>query len=130
MKKIFTLILCLMMTVSLIGCSNKKNEAVATVNGETITLGNYEKLLALNKLSMESYYGSDIWSKEVEDGKTYKDTLKDMVLQTMISSEVVYQQAKKDKILPTDEQVQEQIDSFNEQVKNDKEYQNKLKKME
>ena len=52
-----------------------------------------------------------------------------MVLQTMISSEVVYQQAKKDKILPTDEQVQEQIDSFNEQVKNDKEYQNKLKKM-
>ena len=47
MKKIFTLILCLMMTVSLIGCSNKKNEAVATVNGETITLGNYEKLLAL-----------------------------------------------------------------------------------
>ena len=42
-----------MMTVSLIGCSNKKNEAVATVNGETITLGNYEKLLALNKLSME-----------------------------------------------------------------------------
>ena len=129
MKKIFTLILCLMMTVSLIGCSNKKNEAVATVNGETITLGNYEKLLALNKLSMESYYGSDIWSKEVEDGKTYKDTLKDMVLQTMISSEVVYQQAKKDKILPTDEQVQEQIDSFNEQVKNDKEYQNKLKKM-
>ena len=129
MKKIFTLILCLMMTVSLLGCSNKKNEAVATVNGETITLGNYEKLLALNKLSMESYYGSDIWSKEVEDGKTYKDTLKDMVLQTMISSEVVYQQAKKDKILPTDEQVQEQIDSFNEQVKNDKEYQNKLKKM-
>ena len=129
MKKIFTLILCLMMTVSLIGCSNKKNEAVATVNGETITLGNYEKLLALNKLSMESYYGSDIWSKEVEDGKTYKDTLKYMVLQTMISSEVVYQQAKKDKILPTDEQVQEQIDSFNEQVKNDKEYQNKLKKM-
>ena len=79
MKKIFTLILCLMMTVSLIGCSNKKNEAVATVNGETITLGNYEKLLALNKLSMESYYGSDIWSKEVEDGKTYKDTLKDML---------------------------------------------------
>ena len=52
MKKIFTLILCLMMTVSLIGCSNKKNEAVATVNGETITLGNYEKLLALNKLSI------------------------------------------------------------------------------
>ena len=39
MKKIFTLILCLMMTVSLIGCSAEK-KAVATVNGQDITLGN------------------------------------------------------------------------------------------
>ena len=58
-----------MMTVSLVGCSSK-NKAVATVNGQDITLGNYEKLLALNKSSMESYYGSDIWSQEIEDGKT------------------------------------------------------------
>ena len=57
---------------------------------QDITLGNYEKLLALNKSSMEAYYGSDIWSTEVEDGKTYKDTLKDMVLESMITSEVIY----------------------------------------
>ena len=40
-----------------------------------------------------------------------------MVLEAMISSEVVYQQAEKEKVAPTDEQVQEQIDSFNEQYK-------------
>lgn len=128
MKKIFTLILCLMMTVSLVGCSSK-NKAVAIVNGQDITLGNYEKLLALNKSSMESYYGSDIWSQEIEDGKTYEDMIKDMVLETMIGSEVIYQQAEKDKVLPTDEQVQEQIDSFNESIKDDTDYQKELKNM-
>lgn len=128
MKKIFTLILCLMMTVSLVGCSSK-NKAVAIVNGQDIILGNYEKLLALNKSSMESYYGSDIWSQEIEDGKTYEDMIKDMVLETMIGSEVIYQQAEKDKVLPTDEQVQEQIDSFNESIKDDTDYQKELKNM-
>lgn len=128
MKKIFTLILCLMMTMSLIGCSADK-KAVATVNGQDITLGNYEKLLALNKSSMESYYGSDIWSTEIEKGKTYEDTLRDMVLQTMIGSEVIYQQAKKEKVAPTDKQIQEQIDSFNETTKDDADYQAELKKM-
>lgn len=128
MKKIFTLVLCLMMTVSLIGCSSDK-KAVAIVNGQDITLGNYEKLLALNKSSMEAYYGSDIWSTEIEEGKTYEDTLRDMVLQTMIGSEVVYQQAEKDKVAPTEKQIQEQIDSFNESIKDDTDYQAELKKM-
>lgn len=128
MKKIFTLILCLMMTVSLVGCSTA-NKVVATVNGQDITLGNYEKLLALNKSSMESYYGSEIWSTEIEDGKTYEDALRDMVLQTMIGSEVIYQQAEKEKVAPTDKQVQEQIDSFNESIKDDTEYQAEIKKM-
>lgn len=128
MKKIFTFILCLMMTISLIGCSADK-KAVAIVNGQNITLENYQKLLYLNKSSMESYYGSDIWSKKMEDGKTYSDTLKEMVLQTMIGSEVIYQQAEKDKVIPTDKQVQDQINSFNESTKNNSEYQEQLKKM-
>ena len=128
MKKIFTLVLCLMMTVSLIGCSSDR-KAVAIVNGQDITLGNYEKLLALNKSSMEAYYGSEIWSTEIEEGKTYEETLRDMVLETMIGSEVVYQQAEKDKVAPTEEQIQEQIDSFNESIKDDTDYQAELKKM-
>ncbi len=128
MKKIFTFILCLMMTISLIGCSADK-KAVAIVNGQNITLENYQKLLYLNKSSMESYYGSDIWSKKMEDGKTYSDTLKEMVLQTMIGSEVIYQQAEKDKVIPTDKQVQDQINSFNQSTKNNSEYQEQLKKM-
>lgn len=128
MKKILTLILSLMMTMSLIGCS-KEDKAVAVVNEKDITLGNYEKLLALNKSSMESYYGSDIWSTEVEEGKTYEDTLKDMVADSMVASEVIYQESEKEKVAPTDKEVQEQIDSFNESVKDDTEYKEQLKTM-
>lgn len=126
MKKIFTLILSIMMTVSLVGCSSK-NKAVATVNEQDITLGDYEKLLALNKLTMESYYGSDIWSTEIEEGKTYEDTLKEMVIESMTTSEVIYQQAEKQKVAPTEEEIQKQIDTFNESIKEDEEYQKSLK---
>ena len=129
MKKIVSLILSMIMVLSLVGCSNNGEETVATVNGETITLGNYEKLLALNKTSMETYYGSEIWSTEIEKGKTYEDTLKDMVIESMTTSEVLYQEAKKQNVLPTDEEVQKEIDSFNESIKDDTEYQEELKKM-
>ncbi len=129
MKKIVSLILSMIMTLSLVGCSSNGDETVATVNGQTITLGNYEKLLALNKTSMEAYYGSEIWSTEIEEGKTYEDTLKEMVIESMTTSEVLYQEAKKQNILPTDEEVQEEIDSFNESIKDDTEYQEELKKM-
>lgn len=125
MKKIIALILSLVVTLSLIGCIQDKT--VATVNESEITLGNYEKLLALNKLTMESYYGSDVWSTEIEEGKTYEDTLKEMVIDSMTTSEVIYQEAEKQKVAPTDEQIQEQIESFNESIKDDEDYQKQLK---
>lgn len=128
MKKILTLALVLVMTMSLIGCSSQ-NKTVATVNEQEITLGNYEKLLALNKSSMELYYGSEIWSTEIEEGKTYEDMLKDMVIETMIRSEVIYEQAKKEGVEPTEKEIQQQVDSFNEDTKDDTEYKDQLKKI-
>ncbi|MCC3864335.1 peptidylprolyl isomerase [Terrisporobacter petrolearius] len=128
MKKIFTFILCLMMTISLIGCSADK-KAVAIVNGQNITLGNYEKELALYKSSMGASPDESYWKTKNEKGQTYEDEFKDTILDIMISSEVIYQQAEKDKVIPADKQVQDQINSFNESTKNNSEYQEQLKKM-
>ncbi len=127
MGKILSLILSLMVTISLVGCSS--NKVVATVNGTDIILGNYEKTLALNKSSMELYYGSEIWSQEIEEGKTYEDSLKEMVLESMITSEVIYQKAEKEGIAPTDKELQEEIDTFKEKIKNDDAYQKQLKEI-
>ncbi|MEG0180434.1 MAG: peptidylprolyl isomerase [Terrisporobacter sp.] len=119
MKKILTLCLSLVMTMSLIGCS-KENKAVAVVNEKDITLGNYEIVLALNKSSMQSYSAGNMdWTAEIEDGKTYEDKVREIALDSMVTSEVIYQEAEKQKLLPTDKEVQDQIDSFNESIKSD-----------
>ena len=129
MKKILSLILSLIITVSLVGCSS--NKAVATVNGENITLGNYEKVLALNKSFMEQNYGysNEIWSTEMEKGKTYEDVLKDTVLESMAISEVIYQEAKKQGIEPTKDEVQKEINNFKEKIKNNEQYKKDNKEM-
>lgn len=129
MKKILSLILSLIITVSLVGCSS--NKAVATVNGENITLGNYEKVLSLNKSFMEQNYGysNEIWSTEMEKGKTYEDVLKDTVLESMAISEVIYQEAKKQGIEPTKDEVQKEINNFKEKIKNNEQYKKDNKEM-
>ena len=126
MKKILALALSLVMCISLVGCGNS-NKAVVTVNGQEISVGNYEKILALNKSTMEAYYGSEIWSEEVEEGLTYEDTLKEMVLASMVTAEVIYLEAEKEGVAPTDEEVQEEIANFNESIVDDTDYQEQLK---
>ncbi|MGM9531101.1 peptidylprolyl isomerase [Intestinibacter sp.] len=131
MKKLMTLALTLILGISMIGCSSK---SVATVNGEGIPLEYYKTYVNWTKLSYESYgYTSSVWETEMEDGttssssedskssekKTYWDSFKESILQSMEQSEVIYQKAKEVDVLPTDEEVQEAVDSFNESVNSD-----------
>lgn len=128
MKKVFTFILCLMMTVSLIGCSTNK-KSVATVNGQDISLENYEKEVVLYKSSMGTSADESYWKTKNQKGQTHEDEFKNAILDIMISSEVIYQQAEKDKVAPSDDEIQKQIDNFNEGAKNNEEYKTELEKM-
>lgn len=129
MKKIVTLLLALTMTISLIGCS-KEDKSVAIVNGKEITLGDYEVVLALNKSSMDSYSGGAMdWTAKIEGDETYEDKIREIALDSMINSEVIYQQAEKEKLLATDKEVQEQVDSFNESIKDDESAKKEFKAM-
>lgn len=131
MKKLMTLALTLILGISMIGCSSK---SVATVNGEGIPLEYFKTYVNWTKLSYESYgYTSSVWETEMEDGttssssednkssekKTYWDSFKESILESMEQSEVIYQKAKEVDVLPTDEEVQEAVDSFNESVNGD-----------
>lgn len=129
MKKILTLCISVMMAVSVIGCSNK-DKVVAVVNDKEITLGNYEVVLALNKSSMDSYSGGAMdWSAKIEGDQTYGDKIREIAIESMINSEVMYQQAEKDKLLPEEKEVQEQIDGFNESIKSDENAKKEFKNM-
>lgn len=131
MKKLMTLVLTLVLGISMIGCSSK---SVATVNGEGIPVEYFKTYVNWTKLSYESYgYTSSVWETEMEDAttssssedsessekKTYWDSFKESILDSMEQSEVVYQKAKEVDALPTDEEVQEAVDNFNDSLGED-----------
>lgn len=130
LKKIGTLLLSVILGIGMIGCSSTdKNENIATVNGNGITLGNYEKVLELNKQSIEMYYGESIWDQEVEEGVKYKDTFKEMVLDQMVYTEAIYEAAKKENLLPTEEEVNNEIKDFKAQLEENEDYKKQLDKI-
>ena len=129
-RKIISISASLMLILSLTGCSGtKNNDSVATVNDSSIGVSKYIQALKLNKSAIESMYGTSIWDSEVEKGKKYSDFFKDTVLEQMINTEVIYQQAKKDNLLPSEEEVNKQFKEFQKEVKDDKIYKQNMKKL-
>ena len=131
MKKRLAIILSSLLCISSVGCSSKLNstDVVATVNGNDITVKQFQSTLALYKQSLESMYGSTIWDTEVEEGVKYKDKFKDIMLDQMIDIEAVCEQARKEKLVPTKEEVDKAFDDLKKNIDADKEYKNELKEM-
>ena len=67
-----------------------------------------------------------IWDTEVEEGVKYKDKFKDIMLNQMIDIEVVYQQAKKEKLAPSEEEVDKALEELKKNIDTDEEYKKKL----
>lgn len=131
MKKIISLILSSLLCISAVGCSSKVNDSdvVASVNGTDITVKEFKSTLALYKQSLESMYGTTIWDTEVEDGVKYKDKFKDIMLDQMIDMEAVCQQAEKEKLVPTTEEVDEAFEELKKSIDEDEEYKKQLEEL-
>ena len=129
MNKIITLILSSLLCISAVGCSSKvnDNDVVVSVNGKNITAKQFESTLDLYKESVELMYGSTIWDNEVEEGVKYRDKFKEIMLDQMIDIEAVCQQAKKDNLVPTKEEVDKAFEEFKKSIDEDEEYKKKLK---
>lgn len=128
MNKIITLILSSLLCISAVGCSSKVNDddVVVSVNGKNITAKQFESTLALYKESFELMYGSSIWDTEVEDGVKYRDKFKETMLDQMIDIEVVCQQAEKDNLVPTKEEVDKAFKELKKSIDEDEEYKKTL----
>ena len=60
--------LTLVLSVSLMGCTKKAEDQVAAkVNDRVITVGEFNKNVALIKKIFEAQSGSDIWTKDAGD---------------------------------------------------------------
>lgn len=130
MKRLLLMIFCFSILLS--GCSNKTsgNDVVATVNESEILLNDYIKTLKLYKIDIEKEYGESIWDTEAKDGITYKDYLKDSVINQMIDMEIIYQDAKEKNLLPTQSEINESVEKLKSSIENDKDYKTKLEENE
>ena len=84
MKKIIALTLSSLLCISAVGCSSKKNnnDIVATVNGNNISLIDFDSRLDVFSDSFEAWYGSSFWDSVVEAGVLYIFKFKDITIDT------------------------------------------------
>lgn len=116
-----TIVLAGLMSLSLVACKQKDlNEAVADVNGTKITLGQYEFMLKMNKASVESTIGgAEGWEQKDQSGQTYKDKYKTLVLDQMINTELLAQNAEKEGKKVTDKEIQSSYNDLKTYVNSD-----------
>ncbi|MBO3444068.1 peptidylprolyl isomerase [Clostridium sp. CCUG 7971] len=131
MKKIMAIAMSIMLGVSMTACSSgpKNDDVVATVNDKKITVAEYKKALDLNKQATESMYGESIWDMEVEKGKKYKEFFKDSVMEQMINTQILFEQAKKENLLPSKEDVDKKFKEFEKSIAENKAYKENMKKL-
>lgn len=128
MKRIVALAMAAFLGMAAVGCSSgpKGEEVVATVNGKEITVKEYETNLALFKQSIESLYGTSIWDTEIEKGVKYKDKFKELMVDQIADIEIIYDQAKKDNLLPTEEEVNTKFKELKANIDADENYKKSL----
>ena len=124
MKKTFFKILLLALAASLVltGCNTSNEDIVAVVNGTKITKSDFEKTALKVGKEYEMIFGEEIWTSEVEGGKTFKEEFDNEILNVMISLEIVNQQAEKENITVTDEEVANEMSSYMQMIENVDEY--------
>ncbi|MGL5506393.1 MAG: peptidylprolyl isomerase, partial [Paraclostridium sp.] len=130
-KKLKCITVASLVAVSMVGCSNsvKDDEVVATVNGKDITVGYYKTTLALQKQAIESMYGPDIWEQEFEKGTKFKDKFKEDVLGQITDIYSIYDEAEKEKLLGSKEEIDKSFDEMKKVISEDKEYEKNLEKI-
>lgn len=128
MKRIVALAMAAFLGIASVGCSSspKEEEVVATINGKEITVKDYEINLALFKQSIESLYGTSIWDTEIEEGVKYKDKFKELMIDQIADIEIIYEQAKKDNLLPTEEEVNTKFKELKANIDEDEDYKKSL----
>ncbi len=124
LKRTIAISMVACMLFGLAACSKKEepSSVKVKVNGQTITVGEYDKRLKQTMEMYETQYGSEIWNQEIEKGKTYKEYLEEMVMDTMVLEIVILGEAKKDGLEITDEKLQEEFTKYKEYFTSDDQY--------
>jgi len=111
-KLILVISVITLLSMVLSGCGAPKEDSVAIVNGEAISKSEFSINFDINKKIYENQLGADIMSKDMGEGKTFEEELKQIVLDNMLSEKIILQDAMKQKITVKDEEVEEAVEQF------------------
>ena len=104
------LLIALVFTIS--GCKNSEEGLVAKVDGEGITIEEFESEYEVYKRMYEQQLGEDAMSQTGEGGKTLGEELKGNIVEKLIMERLVAKDAKNMNIVVTDEEIKEQMDQY------------------
>ncbi len=87
-KKAAALAVTAALAVSAAGCGSvKDSDVVVTIGGEKVTVGVANFFARYQQAEYETYYsgvmGEDMWSTEISKGKSYEETVKNHILETL-----------------------------------------------
>ncbi|WP_027364280.1 peptidylprolyl isomerase [Desulfotruncus alcoholivorax] len=112
MRKSFYILGLIIILASIIlwGCGSKN--VVASVNGEDITAQELDEQVALMKTNLEQQG----FSFEGDQGKQLEQVLRKNLVDQMIDQKLLLQDAKKRGMMPSDKEVQAEIDKLKKQL--------------
>ena len=116
MKKVLYLGLVMVLCFSMIGCSNSNAFKV----GETEFSNEEDKVKSI-LTATQSYTDAD-YLAQFKESKDNDDKIKQEVISYMIDNEVVYQQAQKEKIKVTDDEVNQKYSQIEKMLDTNQEY--------
>ncbi len=117
-KKMISMTIIGAMLLSATGCGIGKkapDNAVAVVNGEVLTIENYNKSFAMIEKNYNEIYGDTIWTQEVE-GQTVLQMVKSQLLTNMIEEQLIIEQVKKTDFKISDGDMAEAYKKFMDSV--------------
>lgn len=113
----------------LVGCGNKaangsgssaaKGNAAVTTDQGSISMGEARLYTYVMRSTYESYYGGDIWNMEIEEGKTFGDSLKAVITSQLVQMITLSGQAEDYGVSLTEEDntaVEEYVTNFKTNV--------------
>lgn len=97
------------------------------VNDTVITVEQYDKAYNDYKAMYEEKYGEDIWKTEVEEDKTFEEYLEDTVLETLILEVILLEEAEKENIDATQEEIDKELKAYTDVFGDDDKFNEFLK---
>lgn len=125
--KILLLALTVMTMIFAVSCKKTDEDAVATVNGKAISEKTFTENYKVFELMYKQQLGDEALKKTDKDGVSFKDKLKENILEKLIIDELINQEIEAKKISITDEELKDQYEQTIKDMGGKEQYEKFLK---